>query len=681
MSRDSGVAGGGQAADTDLCNCMKNGLLEEHIADLRRSGLTDDTISQMAISSIGPDELDSRFKMGGVQSALRFDYLQLNGFSPFHRLRFYPPISKPNGKVQRYWQPADTGCRLYVPEACVDTYRDKSSSLLICEGEKKTWAAVQAGLPAVGIGGIFNFNDKATDWLIPEIDEVLKPGRLITYCPDSDVWNNPLKLESVFRLGSKIELRTGKFYVVRLPVGPGGSTMGLDDFLFAHGIFEYERLSRVTLKNELFRPFKKQQAIISRKRAEAEAEAQPDKLSIEINQADRAEAMDLLKDPNLLSRFLNDTLSLGIVGESNNKVILNLTFTSRLLEHPINLNVKGESSAGKNFLVQSVGRFIPPEAIHSISSATPKALFYLGGDLSHQVIVIAEAPGAEQAQYSIRTMQSENELSILVPEKVDGRLETKERKVKGPVAFIETTTQAHLHAENENRCFDIYIDESEEQTKRIFKAQNRSSEGSTITAAAALKVKTWQNAQRLLERMPVVIDYARFIEFPAKPLRVRRDRPRFMALIEACALLHQHQRAIRHVNGVAHIVADLADYEIVRELAASILGRVLSGVTPACEQMVQAMSAFEGEFKQSDIQTAMGWSRPTVGKYVTEAVMLGCFEITEGGKGIAKKYRFVRRAESAALYLPNKQQVTERWEKFRKRYERLVKRDGGGSKA
>ena len=44
---------------------MKTGLLEEHIGDLRRSGLADETIAQMAISSVRADDLDTQFKICG----------------------------------------------------------------------------------------------------------------------------------------------------------------------------------------------------------------------------------------------------------------------------------------------------------------------------------------------------------------------------------------------------------------------------------------------------------------------------------------------------------------------------------------------------------------------------------------------------------------------------------------
>ena len=202
-------------------------LLREHLDDLYKSGLTDDTIPKMNVSSVGPDELDSRFKMAGVQSAIRFEYLRLNGQSPFYRLKFIPPLTKDNGHVQKYWQPGETGCRLYVPDLVVDIFRDKDKPLLVTEGEKKAWAGVQAGFPTVAIGGIYNFNDKETDWLIPELDEALKPGRVITYVPDSDVWIDPRKLEAVFRLGMKIETAHGQILSRQAARGSGRQDDGI----------------------------------------------------------------------------------------------------------------------------------------------------------------------------------------------------------------------------------------------------------------------------------------------------------------------------------------------------------------------------------------------------------------------------------------------------------------------
>jgi hypothetical protein len=142
-------------------------------------------------------------------------------------------------------------------------------------------------------------------------------------------------------------------------------------------------------------------------------------------------------------------------------------------------------------------------------------------------------------------------------------------------------------------------------------------------AKGSLRLKLWQNAQRLLKPLSVQIPFASFIKFPTRPIRVRRDRLRFFALIEASALLHQYQRTTKAVNGITHVVASLDDYELAVELSRSVLIRVLSGITPSCEQMI----SFVGEkfynddktFGQSDVMAAMGWtSRTTAIKYLKE---------------------------------------------------------------
>src|SRR5205823_151046 len=100
-------------------------------------------------------------------------------------------------------------------------------------------------------------------------------------------------------------------------------------------------------------------------------------------------------------------------------------------------------------------------------------------------------------------------------------------------------------------------------------------------------LRRWQNAGRLLAPMPVLIPFADKIRFPKKPLRVRRDRPRLLALVEASALLHQHQREVTERNGQLYLVAKVEDYAIARELAMTLLPRVLSGSTIKCQKLVE----------------------------------------------------------------------------------------------
>lgn len=382
----------------------------------------------------------------------------------------------------------------------------------------------------------------------------------------------------------------------------------------------------------------------------------------EMTLEEQQEAMKLLKDPNLLLNLIADTERFGFVGENENKAYLYLAYTSRRSDSPINTVVKGESSVGKNYTAESIADFIPPEDIIKLSGASAKAFFYTTKTIKHKLILIAERVGSEDSDYSIRTIQSEKQITVWVVQKgEDNQIRTIEKTVEGPAAFVETTTKTHLHPENETRTFEIYIDESEEQTKKIHEAQNRQYTDPLSPDEKEKALKKWHNAQRLLQPCKVLIPFAEQIKFPTKPVRVRRDRPRFMELIGASAFLHQYQRQSVERNGITYSKANVVDYAVARELAVRILKNVLTGATPKCKQLVEKASEFKGDFKRIDLEKSLGWDTKTVNKYAKEAIRLGCLEGVDsgGGKGNFKTYGFIKPIDEVEILLPPEQLLVE----------------------
>ncbi len=403
---------------------------------------------------------------------------------------------------------------------------------------------------------------------------------------------------------------------------------------------------RVTLLREMVARF--QAAAVNVKRKEE---------PIEIPEPEKQEAQELLRSPTLLQQFLTDTERLGCVGQKFEKIALKLGATSgRLSENPINITAKGDSAAGKNFLMNSVTDTEPPEDVFSISRMSAKALQYLPTSLRHKIVTIAEVPGTEDADYSIRTFQSEKVIKVWAVEKnAEGRFETVEHVVEGPAVFFQTTTKAHLHPENETRQFDVFVDESHEQTRKILAAQGNSYINPMPDSERVRILRRWRNAARMLAPFPVLIPFANKINFPVKPLRVRRDHPRVLALIESSALLHQHQREIVEKNGLRFLVASIEDYAIARELAISLLVTALSGATPQCRKLVswaEERSAQDTNFSKKDVDEAMGWSRKTALKYLGEAVGLGCVAMDKDRLEKSKLFSFVKGPDSPLLELP-----------------------------
>lgn len=387
-----------------------------------------------------------------------------------------------------------------------------------------------------------------------------------------------------------------------------------------------------------------------------------------------ARADEILSADNLLVRAAWDLKALGLVGEEANAQALFLASISSQTQSPINVTVKAESSAGKNFLVESVCSLLPPEWVRSITAMTRQAIFFSAEDaFKHKLVIIAEAPGAEGADYSVRTMQSEGKTTLLVPQKgEDGKIHTDELTVEGPTGFIVTTTRAHLHAENETRTVDLFLDEGQKQTRDILLQTGRNYSAKRHDGDSKLIRRSWHVALQSLKRLPVVIPFADQLaeKFPDAPLRARRDFPKLLDAIAACALLHQGKRPRTAMNGSGeHILATLEDYRLARNAFSPALGRSLRGATEKCVRLVNAAKELIDKSGETGGRTVTKaalvdqtkWSDPTVRKYAREAVDLGCLEPLDGGgrggKNHPSAFRFIRKVSEVRLELPEPREM------------------------
>ncbi len=207
----------------------------DHLADLRRSGLTDETIQAAGIYTVSLGEIGKKLGGGdgGIESALAFPYPGCDGYE---RFKCWYEDRKSGAK---YRQKKDSRNRLYLLPT-VDLAGD--SHLLLVEGEKKCLALWQAGFQALGIGGVWNWCMKAEGGYrqpketkpIPGLDRV-KWQRSVTILFDSDGHDNRNVRLAAFRLARELAKRGAAVSILFLPPGTNGEKQGADDFLVAHG--------------------------------------------------------------------------------------------------------------------------------------------------------------------------------------------------------------------------------------------------------------------------------------------------------------------------------------------------------------------------------------------------------------------------------------------------------------
>lgn len=320
-----------------------------------------------------------------------------------------------------------------------------------------------------------------------------------------------------------------------------------------------------------------------------------------ISAADEAVALAWLKAPDLMDRIAADIAACGVIGEAENALTVYLAALSRKLDRPLAVLIQSTSAAGKSALMDAVLDLVPEEERVAYSAMTGQSLFYLGeADLRHKALAIAEEEGARHAAYALKLLQSQGALTIASTGKdpATGKLVTQDYRVEGPVALMLTTTAIDLDEELSNRCLVLTIDESRAQTRAIHARQRYEETLAGLTAReneAAIRA-LHHNAQRLVKPLKVVNPFAEHLTFLDDKTRTRRDHRKYLGLIRAIALLHQHQRPTRTLarpggEPVAYIEATLDDIAAANRLAHAVLGTTLDELPPQTRALLHLVRA------------------------------------------------------------------------------------------
>jgi DNA primase len=390
---------------------------------------------------------------------------------------------------------------------------------------------------------------------------------------------------------------------------------------------------------------------------------EPEEKTVVLSEAEQAAALDLLKDPRLLDRILTDFERCGVVGEETNKLVGYLAAVSRKLDEPLAVLIQSSSAAGKTALMEAILAFMPEEERVKYSAMTGQSLFYLGEtDLRHKILALVEEEGAQRASYALKLLQSEGELTIASTGKdpTTGKLVTHEYRVEGPVMIVLTTTAVEIDDELLNRCLVLTVDEDREQTRAIHRRQRerQTLQGLLADHERERILTVHRNAQRLLRPLLVANPYARALTFLDTRTRTRRDHQKYLTLIRAIALLHQHQRPVQTTvqqgETLAYIEVTRADIRLANKLAHEVLGRSLDELAPQTRRLLALLDAMVTEactrlamdradfrFSRRDVRQYTDWTDFQVKTHMRKLEELEYVLVHRGGRGQSFVYELL----------------------------------------
>jgi hypothetical protein len=212
------------------------GLLPQHADLLARSEISVEVARERGyVSVVRPDELRA---LGFAPSQARVPGLLIpvhavDGRISLHQLRPDVPRMR-DGKPVKYETAAGARMCLDVHPRVRPLIGDPSIPLVVTEGLRKADSATSAGIPCIGLLGVYNWRGKNTrgaaaalgDW-----ESIALRGRDVYIAFDSDVMRKATVAKALERLKAFLESRGATALIIYLPEGEDGSKVGLDDFL------------------------------------------------------------------------------------------------------------------------------------------------------------------------------------------------------------------------------------------------------------------------------------------------------------------------------------------------------------------------------------------------------------------------------------------------------------------
>lgn len=325
-----------------------------------------------------------------------------------------------------------------------------------------------------------------------------------------------------------------------------------------------------------------------------------EKVVKDYDETTRGKAIELLKDPDILNRFAGFLEEPGlidgkpkkiIVGEDKNKKLLFLSGLSAKGKRKLNNILVGQSSVGKSRLASLLNLFFPSQ-VEDLFRTSAKALDYLETNLEGKILLLKEMAGGQSAQYSLRiTMDPESDelriLTVIKDEKTNEQ-KTVTKITFGTPVFVSTTTSAYFDIQTKNRAFLSPMDETEEQTKRIFEADDKGRK--EILSDLTPDLDKFLCALDMLQPIEVKVPFT--ISYPTKNLKARRSRSHLLDLVEVITFLHQYQRnfvEIREKDTELHryLIATPEDFNSAKEIASKSLSMDVEQISPNAEKLFE----------------------------------------------------------------------------------------------
>ena len=314
----------------------------------------------------------------------------------------------------------------------------------------------------------------------------------------------------------------------------------------------------------------------------------------ELDPADRAAALGLLRDPALLDRIVEDLTRLGVEGEDGDILLAYLALTSRLLPRPVPILL--DSSGGPSAVTPLLG-LLPEGAGHYFSEITERALFRAGSAFQHRVLALGEEAVA-RAKPALKLLLRDGDISLAAAARGRAKADrgVERHHTEGPIALLLCAGE-EIDAELAERCLVLRLRGEEGAPTRgaSWRELESRQEDSELVARQAIRRKH-RALQQLLEPLSIPKAFEPALDPPAPWGPVGRHyRPTVHALELLRAARRGGDSARWDDRAAAGAAARETNVQIAHRLLRGVGRRAIRELPPATRDFLDQLRAVVAE--------------------------------------------------------------------------------------
>ena len=170
---------------------------------------------------------------------------------------------------------------------------------------------------------------------------------------------------------------------------------------------------------------------------------------VKLSLQEQKEAMQILQSPNLVNHLKAAMLKVGLIGETENGLLLFLIFLTRYFDTPLHALVHGSTGSGKTNLLKSILKLIPEESKYETTALTENVLFRppYKDFWKNKILIIEDLDGSFKALLPLRELKSNQYISKFASElnPKTGKYEQTLLEARGPIVIAGATTKERIY--------------------------------------------------------------------------------------------------------------------------------------------------------------------------------------------------------------------------------------------